>query len=248
MASCYVCQHTMAMHSPATTSPAPTRSHSNGAVAIIASAGGIAALIELLTRLPRDFALPLFVAQHAGRGPSFLVDIFARHAALAVSWAAEGEQPTGGHVYLAPPGTSLTIGASGFVLSALPAASASWLSTCDRLIDSVAAAYGARSIAVVLSGMMAAGIHGLRAVRAQGGITMAQNDASSAYFDMPCAAIDFGKADIILSPSRLAGALQVIAEQWSTPANAWSPPGTDLPQSRSQTGPLLSRSDAPCVR
>jgi len=105
-------------------------------------------------------------------------------------------------------------------LTALPPTSAIWLGTGDRLINSVAAVYGARSIAIVLSGMMSAGICGLRAVRAQGGITMAQNDASSAYFDMPCAAIDFGKADIILPPSRLAGALQVIAEEWATPANA----------------------------
>jgi chemotaxis response regulator CheB len=101
-------------------------------------------------------------------------------------------------------------------LTALPAASASWLGTCDQLINSVAAVYGPRSIAIVLSGMMAAGICGLRTIRAHGGITMAQNDASSAYFDMPCAAIDFGKADIVLPPSRLAGALQVIAEEWAT--------------------------------
>jgi chemotaxis response regulator CheB len=207
-------------HSPATTTPTSTRSHRSGAVAIIASAGGIPALIELFAKLPRGFGLPLFVTQHIRRGPSLLADIFARHCLLAVSWAAEGEQPTGGHVYLAPPGTGLTIGASGFVLSALPAASTSWLGTCDELMDSVAAVYGPRSIAIVLSGMMPAGIHGLRAVRAHGGITMAQNDASSAYFDMPRAAIDFGKADIVLPPSRLAGALQVIAEQWAIPAIA----------------------------
>jgi len=205
----------MALHSPATTTPTSTRSHPSGAVAIIASAGGIPALIELFAKLPRTFGLPLLVAQHVGRGPSLLVDILARHSALAVSWAAEGEQPAGGHVYLAPPGTGLTIGASGFVLSALPATSASWLGTCDDLMKSVAAVYGPRSIAIVLSGMMTAGIHGLRAVRAHGGITMAQNDTSSAHFDMPCAAIDFGKADIVLPPSRLAGALQVIAEQWA---------------------------------
>jgi chemotaxis response regulator CheB len=174
----------------------------------------------LFAKLPRGFGLPVFVAQHLRRGRSPLADILAWHSALAIGWAAEGEQPTSGHVYLAPPGTSLTIGANGLALTALPPISASWLGTCDQLIDSVAAAYGPRSIAIVLSGMMPAGIRGLRAVRARGGITMAQNDASSAYFDMPCAAIDFGKADIILPPSRLAGALQVIAEQWTTPAKA----------------------------
>jgi chemotaxis response regulator CheB len=191
----------------------------NGAVAIVGSAGGIPALIELLAKLPCGFRLPLFVTQHLRRGPSLLVDVLARRSALVVGWAVEGEQPRGGHVYLAPPGTSLTIGASGLGLTALPPNSASWLGTCDQLINSVAACYGRRSIAIVLSGMMPAGIRGLRAVRAHGGITMAQNNASSTHFDMPCAAIDFGKADIILPPSRLAGALQVIAEEWATSAN-----------------------------
>ena len=162
----------------------------------------------------------MFITQHLSRAPSLLPKILARHSTLMVGWAADGEQPESGHVYLAPPGTSLTVGANRLTLTALPPTSRSWLGTCDKLINSVAAAYGPRSIAVVLSGMMPAGIHGLRSVRAQGGITMAQNDASSAYFDMPCAAIDFGKADIVLPPSRLAGALQVIAEQWATPANA----------------------------
>lgn len=192
----------------------------SGAVAIVASAGGIPALIELLAKLPRDFGLPLFITQHLRRGPSPLADILARNSALAVGWAAEGEQPKCGHVYLAPPGTSLTIGARGLGLTALPAASTSWLGTCDQLINSVAAVYGPRSIAIVLSGMMVAGIDGLRAIRARGGITMAQNGASSAYFDMPCAAIDFGKADIVLPPSRLAGALQVIAEEWAPSVRA----------------------------
>jgi two-component system, chemotaxis family, protein-glutamate methylesterase/glutaminase len=211
----------MAMHSPATTAPAQTRSAPpSGAVAIVASAGGIPALIELLAELPRGFALPVFVTLHLARGPSLVPDILAWHSALAVDWAIEGEQPRCGHVYLAPPGTSLTIGANGLALAALPPISASWLGTCDRLIDSVAAVYGPHSVAIVLSGMMPAGIQGLRAIRACGGITMAQNDASSAYFDMPCAAIDFGKADIVLPPSRLASALQVIAEQWAISAHA----------------------------
>jgi len=201
------------MRSPRTTAIAHTRSGPpSGAVAIVGSAAGIPALIDLLRELPRSFGLPVFVSQHLARLPSLLPQILAWRSMLTVGWAAEGEQPK---CHVAPPGTSLTVAANGLAVRDLPPTSASWLGTCDRLIASVAAIYGPRSVAIVLNGMMPAGIRGLREVRARGGITMAQNSASSIYFDMPHAVVDLGKADIVLTPSRLAGALQVIAEDWA---------------------------------
>src|SRR5262245_3900795 len=195
------------MRSPHKTATARTRSSPpTGAVAIVGSAGGIPALIDLLRELPRSFGLPVFVTQHLRRGPSVLPQILAWRSVLTVGWAAEGEEPKCGHVHVAPPGTCLKVAANGLAVRDLPPASASWLGACDQLIDSVAAVYGPRCVAIVLSGMMPAGIRGLRAVRARGGITMAQKGASSMYFDMPHAAVDLGKADIVLTPLRLAGA------------------------------------------
>jgi two-component system, chemotaxis family, protein-glutamate methylesterase/glutaminase len=78
----------------------------------------------------------------------------------------------------------------------------------------MAAIYGSRTVGVVLSGMLSAGVRGLRAVRACGGFAMAQVRGSSGCFDMPSAAIDFGKAEIVLPPERLALALTIIAEEW----------------------------------
>jgi two-component system CheB/CheR fusion protein len=51
---------------------------------------------------------------------------------------------------------------------------------------------------------------GMRDITAEGGLTMAQNESSSSFFDMPCAAVDFGKADIVLSPNELGRALSVL--------------------------------------
>lgn len=185
-----------------------------GVVGVIASAGGIPALIELLRLLPSDFALPLVVAQHLPRSPSCLHNILGWRATLQVCWAADFMRPEQGHVYLAPPGTSLTLDGEGFALSSLPSRSSGWLASGDRMIGSLAALYGPRTVAIVLSGMLAAGVNGIRAVRACGGITMAQ-DSSALYFDMPSAAIDFGKAEIVMPPSSMAAALRVLADEWT---------------------------------
>ncbi len=93
-------------------------------------------------------------------------------------------------------------------------ASSSWLASGDHLINSVAALYRARSIRIVLSGAMPAGIEGLRAVKACGGFAMAQDRTSSHWFDMPSAAIDYGKAEIVMPPERLASVLTIIAQSW----------------------------------
>jgi chemotaxis response regulator CheB len=184
-------------------------------VGIVASAGGIPALIELLGLLPRDFALPVIVAQHLPRGRSILPTILSWRSALHFSWAVTGEQPSPGCAYFVPPGISLRVSAAGFLLSPLDAPASSWLACGDHLITSLAALYGARTAAIVLSGMLPAGIEGLRAVKACGGITMAQKETSASYFDMPRAAIDFGKADFVTSPARMAAALTVAAEHWT---------------------------------
>jgi two-component system chemotaxis response regulator CheB len=117
-------------------------------------------------------------------------------------------------VYLVPPGMRLGVTAAGFAVSELAPHSASWLASADDLIDSVANVYGARSIGVVLSGTMPAGLNGLRAIKKCGGFAIAQNGASSECFEMPAAAIDFAKADIVMPPERMASVLQIIAQGW----------------------------------
>ena len=62
--------------------------------------------------------------------------------------------------------------------------------------------------------MLPAGVEGIRTVRAGGGITMAQNRRSAFAFDMPSAAIDLGRAEIVVPPRRMAEMLEIIAEDW----------------------------------
>ena len=82
------------------------------------------------------------------------------------------------------------------------------------MIHSVFSHFGSRTTAIVLSGMLPAGVEGLRAVRAGGEITMAQNRRSATDFEMPSAAIDLGRAEIVCSPSRMAQVLTLLAQDW----------------------------------
>ncbi len=126
----------------------------------------------------------------------------------------EGHQPSDRHVYLVPPGTNLAVTAEGFAISPLSPGSASWLGCGDHLIDSLVALYGARTIGIVMSGSLPAAVKGMRAIKARGGYIMAQDRISSLSFEMPSAAIDFAKAEIVMPPDRMALALSSIAELW----------------------------------
>jgi two-component system chemotaxis response regulator CheB len=199
---------------PVTSEPPRRSGQLAGAVAIVASAGGIPALMSLLSSLPNTFPLPIFVAQHLTRGPSALDGILGRHTALSVGWAVHGEEARRGHVYVVPPGMRLSVTAAGLEVSQLAPPASSWLAAADHLVTSVAGLYGAHSIGIVLSGMVATGMTGLRAIKACGGFAIAQDRTSSEYFEMPAAAIDFAKAEIVMPPQRIADVLKIIAQCW----------------------------------
>ncbi len=185
-----------------------------GAIGIVASAGGIPALIELLGELKGTFPLPILVAQHLPRSFSNLDLILSSRCRLPVRWANAGYFEDIGGVTLAAPGTGIRITATGIEIDFLESAPTSWLPSGDRMIQSLLSIFGKRTIAIVLSGMLPAGVNGIRSVRAAGGITMAQDRISASDFEMPCAAIDYGKAEIVAPPWRMAQMLQLVADEW----------------------------------
>ena len=86
-----------------------------------------------------------------------------------------------------------------------------WRPAVDVLFESAAEIYGERVAAIVLSGAMWDGAKGTAAVASRGGVTIAQDEATSDYFDMPASAIDLGRADLIMNPARIASALESLA-------------------------------------
>lgn len=176
-------------------------------VGIVGSAGGIDALFELLGGLPPQFPVPVVIAQHLARGHSNLAALLGWRTGLEVKWLEEGHRPAPGVIYIIRPGQAAAISSSGFRTSYLSPARSSWLASADLLLNSIAAQYRSGAVGIILSGMLPAGVEGIRSIRAGGGTIMAQSRRSSAYEDMPTAATDFGKADIVMAPCRLAKAL-----------------------------------------
>jgi len=177
------------------------------------SAGGVPALIELLAALPVDFPLPILIVQHlAPTGPDTLTRVLGFKTKLKVKWAEQGELALPGHVYVAPRDAHLAIGNEGHLLLSNSARVRHWRPAVDKLFASAAEAFGSRTISIILSGAMDDGANGVALVCAAGGIAMTQDQASAAFFEMPGAAIDIGRADASLSIPKLAHALQLLCE------------------------------------
>ena len=180
-------------------------------VAIAASAGGLHALLEVLSALPASFGATLAVVQHLDRRHrSLMPEILGRRSALPVHHAADGSKVETGHVYIAPPDHHLLINAGGTISLTHTELVNFVRPSADLLFASVAAAYGKRAIAVVLTGTGRDGSMGVTAIKKQGGTVIVQDEASSEFFGMPSAAIRTGTVDFVLSLDEIAATLQAL--------------------------------------
>lgn len=176
------------------------------AVGLAASTGGPPALAKILEALPFDLPVPIFVAQHMS--PGFLSGMLrwlSSVTRLRVVAGTSGTVADAGHVYLAPEGHDLWVDREG-VLQTAPYHGLHCPSA-DRLLTSLASAYGERVGAAVLTGMGDDGATGLLEIRRAGGITMAQDEASCVVYGMPRAAVQMGAAATQLAPTAIAEAI-----------------------------------------
>ncbi|MEH2274852.1 MAG: chemotaxis protein CheB [Nostoc sp.] len=177
-------------------------------MAIGASAGGQKSIIEILSALPADFPAAIIVVQHMNPlYPSRLAHILGRYTALSVEQANPGQIMRPGTVYTYLQDRHLVVDANGS-LSLLESPKMNFVRpSVDKLFMSVGLNYGIRGIAVVLSGCGRDGALGVIAMKKYGGTTIAQDETTSEYFDMPSAAIDTGKVDFVLTPEAIAKSL-----------------------------------------
>jgi two-component system chemotaxis response regulator CheB len=171
-------------------------------LAIGCSTGGPDALATVLPALPADLAVPVVVVQHMP--PVFTRLLAARldgQSAVTVAEAVHGEPLVPGRVLIAPGGSHLVVRRVGTSVVAeltedppenfcRPAV--------DVLFRSVAAVYGDRVLAAVLTGMGRDGEKGATVIRDGGGEVVAQDDATSVVWGMPGAVAAAGQADRIL--------------------------------------------------
>lgn len=173
------------------------------AVAIGASTGGPRALADVVPALPASLPGAVFIVQHM---PPLFTSAFARRldqmSALPVREAEHGEVVEEGVVYVARGGSHLDLQREGgdvrIVLSdAVPV----WnvRPAADVLFRAVARTFGPASVGVVLTGMGRDGAEGMRAIREVGGITLAQDEASSVIASMPRAAAPYAQRIVPLA-------------------------------------------------
>ncbi len=186
----------------------PGREPAFDIVALASSAGGVHALTQVLGGLPAGFPAIVVVVQHLDpRHRSLMPEIFGRRAKLPVFQAADGMDVAPGNVYLAPPDRHLLVNGDG-TLSLTQTELVNFVRpSADLLFESVAAAYGGRAIAVVLTGAGKDGSLGVTAIKKRGGTVIVQDEATSEFFGMPGAAIRTGSADFVLSIDEIPGAL-----------------------------------------
>lgn len=179
-------------------------------VAIAASTGGPAALHSILRRLPADFAAPLVVVQHIAEGfTGAFASWLASGCSLPVQVAADGAPLRAGVVYVAPEGHHCGVQAGDRIALARTPAIGGFRPSATHLFETVAREYGRQATAVILTGMGADGVAGLRRVRDAGGRVIVQDEETSIVFGMPREAIAAGLATAILTPAAIAERLIV---------------------------------------
>jgi two-component system chemotaxis response regulator CheB len=181
-----------------------------GIVSIGTSTGGPRALQDIIPKLPKEFPVPIVIAQHmpaSFTGP--FADRLNQLSQLIVKEAEEGEPLKPGVVFIAPgfghmrvsrkrgiePVISISANKEEFV----------YRPSVDALMLSVAELFPGRALGVILTGMGNDGLKGLAALKKNGGRVFAQNEETCVVYGMPKAVVDAGIADKILPIEEMAG-------------------------------------------
>lgn len=170
-------------------------------VAIGTSTGGPPALQVILPKFPADIRFGLLIVQHMPQG--FTGPLARRLDTICnihIKEAEEGDRIQPGLALIAPSGLHMKVqkmrgpesGASGWIKLDIEPSGAIHKPSADVLFESVAEKYGSRAIGVILTGMGSDGAKGMQRIKERGGLTIAQDEATSTIFGMPKAAIERG--------------------------------------------------------
>ncbi|OYU82134.1 MAG: chemotaxis protein CheB, partial [Burkholderiales bacterium PBB5] len=172
-------------------------------VGLGASAGGLDPLLQFLSNVRAESGLAYLVVQHMDpTHETLLGELLQRATAMPVREAVEAQHIEPDSVYVIAPGTELTV-LRGTLHLATPREPRGQRLPIDALFNSLARELGDRAIGVVLSGLGSDGTQGLQAIKAQGGLTLAQQLDSAQFDSMPRSAIAAGCVDIVALPADL---------------------------------------------
>ncbi|HEU0209589.1 MAG TPA: chemotaxis protein CheB, partial [Candidatus Udaeobacter sp.] len=179
-------------------------------VGVGGSAGGFEATMELLRHLPARNGMAFVIVQHLDpHHASRLASLLGKVTAMPVIEIEKTTTPERNTVYVQPPNKCVVI--KGRELTLVRRGQQPNV-TIDQFFESLAEARGSRGIGVLLSGTGSDGTAGLRAIKAAGGLTFAQDEASAKFAEMPRNAIRSGFVDAVRSPREIASEIRHIVE------------------------------------
>lgn len=206
-----------AASSPPSRAPRPLRAEPKlramsdarlGCLAIGASTGGLRALVEFISALPKRVGAPILVTQHL---PSAFVASFARQLQSAcgrpASVAEQGARLVSDHILVAPGDSHLCVervGGQVCVSLGRGAAESRCMPSVDPMFESAARLFGPAALGVVLTGMGRDGFAGAKEIALRGGTLLVQDAESAAVWGMPGALAEAGLASAVAPPAELA--------------------------------------------
>ena len=171
-------------------------------IAIASSTGGPSALLDLFGKIPKTTTAGIVVAQHM---PDKFTRTFAerlhRRGTVRTSEAQDGDVVGQGTGFVCPGRQCMELTSVGNELRLRIVAATSadrYVPSADRLLKSVAASAGARSIGVILTGMGDDGVEGARAIRLAGGTVIAESAETAVVYGMPGSVVRAGLANKVL--------------------------------------------------
>lgn len=196
-----------ATHFPARDSNAKglgNRPHPTFVVGIGASAGGIEPLETFFSGMPDDSGAAFVIVQHlAAHFDSLMDEILARRTGMAIRKVEDVLPIEANTIYLLAQGKNILI-QDGMLRAIDPPTDSFPIYPIDRFFQSLAREWGAKSIAIVLSGTGTDGNRGIEAVHQDGGTILVQDPKSAQFDGMPIQAISTNCVDLVLPPDRLA--------------------------------------------
>jgi two-component system CheB/CheR fusion protein len=187
-------------------------------VGVGASAGGLEAFTQLLKALDSGTEMAYVLVQHLDpRHESALTELLAKTTEMPVRQVTDAAPVELNHVYVIPPNLDMTI-AQGILRLTPRTETRGHHMPIDRFLRSLAEDQGSNAIGIILSGTASDGTLGLAAIKAEGGITFAQDEKSAKFDGMPQSAIAAGCVDFVLPLTRLPGSWRGFA-----PILIWPP-------------------------
>ena len=176
-------------------------------VGIGASAGGLDALKRLFNKMPAHTGMAFVLVPHLDPShESLMAELLGKQTGMPVQEAVNRTKVQANHVYIIPPNQCLTV-AAGVLHLRPPPDNRRLYGAIDTFLFSLAEDQQQRAIGIVLSGTGQHGVQGLRAIKAAGGMVIAQRPDTAAYSSMPKAAVDAGVADFVVPVEEIPDAL-----------------------------------------